>query len=64
MTLETDKIDTEITKLQFQINMLNGQIVKGIKSQDKRKKKMVNLVERQKSLQAAKANIAKFNKAG
>ena len=64
MTLELSKIDTEIAKLQSVINMRDGRITKAIKNLDKLKKDQQKSVEKQKSLQAAKVNISKFNKAG
>jgi len=64
MELPTTNLEAEISKLTSLRNMNDGQITKTIKHLDVLKANQLQVVTKLKSLQAAKTNISKFNKAG
>ena len=63
MVLPTTNLEAEISKLTSLRNMNDGQITKTIKHLDVLKANQLGIVTKLKSLQAAKINISKFNKA-
>lgn len=63
MALSTAEIQAEITKYTAFRNMNEGQITKTIKHLDVLKANQLQVVTKLKSLQVAKINISKFNKA-